>query len=53
MIIGGGMAYTFLKAKGLEIGKSLVDEEKIDFAREMIAQAEAKGCNCCFRWMWW
>ncbi|NLW60678.1 MAG: phosphoglycerate kinase [Firmicutes bacterium] len=43
LIIGGGMAYTFLKAKGLEIGKSLVDEEKIDFAREMIAQAEAKG----------
>lgn len=43
LIIGGGMAYTFLKAKGLEIGKSLVDLEKIDFAREMIVQAEAKG----------
>lgn len=43
LIIGGGMAYTFLKAKGLEIGKSLLDAEKIDFAREMIAQAEAKG----------
>jgi phosphoglycerate kinase len=37
------MAYTFLKAKGLEIGKSLVDLEKIDFARDMISQAEAKG----------
>ncbi|HEY8392227.1 MAG TPA: phosphoglycerate kinase [Capillibacterium sp.] len=43
LIIGGGMAYTFLKAKGLEIGKSLLDEEKIEFAREMMAQAEAKG----------
>jgi phosphoglycerate kinase len=43
LIIGGGMAYTFLKAKGLEIGKSLVDLEKIDFARDMISQAEAKG----------
>jgi phosphoglycerate kinase len=43
LIIGGGMAYTFLKAKGLEIGKSLVDLEKIEFAREMITQAEAKG----------
>ncbi|HBR35594.1 MAG TPA: phosphoglycerate kinase, partial [Firmicutes bacterium] len=43
LIIGGGMAYTFLKAEGLEIGKSLVDLEKIDFAREMITQAEAKG----------
>lgn len=43
LIIGGGMAYTFLKAKGMEIGKSLLDEEKIEFAREMMAQAEAKG----------
>ncbi|NLM36626.1 MAG: phosphoglycerate kinase [Firmicutes bacterium] len=43
LIIGGGMAFTFLKAKGLEIGRSLLDAEKIDFAREMIAQAEAKG----------
>ncbi|HHT49340.1 MAG TPA: phosphoglycerate kinase [Firmicutes bacterium] len=43
LIIGGGMAYTFLKAKGLEIGKSLVDTEKIDFAREMLEQAAAKG----------
>ncbi len=43
LIIGGGMAYTFLKAKGFEIGKSLLDAEKIDFAKDMMAQAEAKG----------
>lgn len=43
LIIGGGMAFTFLKAKGLEIGKSLLDAERIEFAKEMIAQAEAKG----------
>lgn len=43
LIIGGGMAYTFLKAQGLEIGKSLLDSEKIDFAKEMMAKAKAKG----------
>lgn len=43
LIIGGGMAYTFLKAKGYEIGKSLLDEERIDFCREIMQQAEAKG----------
>lgn len=43
LIIGGGMAYTFLKAQGSEIGKSLLDAEKIDFAKEMIAQAKSKG----------
>ncbi|MGQ9778804.1 MAG: phosphoglycerate kinase [Bacillota bacterium] len=43
LIIGGGMAYTFLKAKGYEIGRSLLDEENIGFAREMMARAEAKG----------
>ena len=42
LIIGGGMAYTFLKAKGYEIGKSLLDEERIDFCREIMQQAEAK-----------
>ncbi len=41
LIIGGGMAYTFLKAKGYEIGKSLLDESKIDYCKEMIAKAEA------------
>lgn len=43
LIIGGGMAYTFLKAQGREIGQSLLDAEKIDFAKEMIAKAKAKG----------
>ncbi|MGN0472358.1 MAG: phosphoglycerate kinase [Lachnospiraceae bacterium] len=43
LIIGGGMAFTFLKAKGYEIGKSLVDDEKIDYCKEMMDKAEAKG----------
>ncbi|MBO4674682.1 MAG: phosphoglycerate kinase [Elusimicrobiaceae bacterium] len=43
LIIGGGMAYTFLKAKGLEIGKSLVDDTKIDEAKQVMAKAQAKG----------
>ncbi|HBF38202.1 MAG TPA: phosphoglycerate kinase [Firmicutes bacterium] len=43
LIIGGGMAYTFLKAQGNEIGKSLLDAEKVDFAKEMMAKAKAKG----------
>lgn len=43
LIIGGGMAYTFIKALGHEIGTSLLEEDKIDYAKEMIAKAEAKG----------
>ena len=43
LIIGGGMAYTFLAAKGYEIGTSLLDSEKIDYCREMLARAEEKG----------
>ena len=43
LIIGGGMAYTFLAAKGYEVGKSLLDESKIDYCREMMARAEEKG----------
>ena len=43
LIIGGGMAYTFLKAKGYEIGKSLVDESKIDYCKEMMEKAEKLG----------
>ncbi len=43
LLIGGGMAYTFLKAKGQEIGKSLVEEDKLDVAREALKKAEAKG----------
>ena len=43
LIIGGGMAYTFLKAKGMEVGTSLVDDTKIDYCKEMIAKAESLG----------
>ncbi len=43
LIIGGGMAYTFLKANGCETGKSLVDDEKLDYCKEMIAKAEKLG----------
>ena len=43
LIIGGGMAYTFLKAQGYEIGTSLVDEEKIAYCKEMIDKAAALG----------
>ncbi|MGG7078268.1 phosphoglycerate kinase [Clostridium sardiniense] len=45
LIIGGGMAYTFLKAQGYEIGTSLVEEDRVDYAREMIEKAKAKGVN--------
>ena len=43
LIIGGGMAYTFLKAKGYETGISLVDDTKIDYCREMMEKAEKLG----------
>ncbi len=43
LIIGGGMAYTFLKAQGKEIGNSLVDDSKIDYCKEMIEKAEKLG----------
>ena len=43
IIIGGGMAYTFKKAEGYTIGKSLLEEDKLDYAREMMQKAEAKG----------
>ncbi len=43
LIIGGGMAYTFLAAKGYGTGTSLIDETKIDYCRDMLAKAEEKG----------
>ena len=43
LIIGGGMAYTFLKAKGYEVGTSLLDEEKIDYCKEMMEKAKKAG----------
>lgn len=43
LIIGGGMAYTFFKAKGYEVGKSLLEEDKVELASELIKEAEEKG----------
>ncbi len=43
LVIGGGMAYTFLKAQGYKIGTSLVEEDKVEYAKEMIEKAEEKG----------
>ena len=43
LIIGGGMAYTFLASKGFGVGQSLIDETKIDYCRDMMAKAEEKG----------
>ncbi|OPJ57575.1 phosphoglycerate kinase [Clostridium oryzae] len=43
LIIGGGMAYTFLKAQGYSIGKSLLDDERVEYAKEMMAKAKEKG----------
>lgn len=45
LIIGGGMAYTFLAAKGYGIGKSLFDAEKVDYCKDMMTKAEQKGVN--------
>ena len=45
IIIGGGMAYTFKKAQGFSIGKSLLEEDRIDYAKEMIEKAKNKGVN--------
>ena len=45
LIIGGGMAYTFLAAKGYGVGQSLLDSEKIDYCKEMMAKAEANGVS--------
>ncbi len=45
LIIGGGLAYTFIKAQGHEIGKSLLEEDKIDLANSFIAKAKEKGVN--------
>lgn len=45
LIIGGGMAYTFLKAEGYTIGTSLVEEDKVEYSKEMMEKAKAKGVN--------
>ncbi len=43
ILIGGGMSFTFLKAQGIEIGKSLCEEDKLDLAKQLLKEAEAKG----------
>lgn len=45
LIIGGGMAYTFLKAQGIDVGKSLVEEERIELSGRLMQQAREKGIN--------
>ena len=45
LVIGGGMAYTFFKAKGYEVGNSICEEDKVELAKELMAKAEAKGVN--------
>ena len=45
LIIVGGMAFTFVKAQGYEIGKSLVDDEKLQYCKDMLAKAKEKGCE--------
>jgi phosphoglycerate kinase len=45
LVIGGGMTYTFIKARGGEIGNSLCEEDKLDVATELVKKAEAKGVN--------
>src|SRR5260370_36763005 len=43
LIIGGGMAYTFLKAQGKEIGKSLLEADKVDLARQLLEEAQQRN----------
>ena len=43
LIIGGGMAYTFLKAQGHEIGKSLLEADKVDLAKQLLAEAKKRN----------
>lgn len=45
LIIGGGMAYTFLKAQGYDIGTSMLDAEKVDYCKDMMKKAQEKGVN--------
>ncbi len=45
LIVGGGMAYTFFKAKGYTVGDSICEDDKVELAKEMLAKAEAKGVN--------
>ena len=49
LIIGGGMSYTFQKALGGHIGKSLLEEDKVELAKELMAKAKARASSCCCR----
>ena len=49
IIGGGGMAYTFMKAKGYEVGTSLIDDTKVDYCKEMMDKAESLGKSFIFR----
>ena len=53
LIIGGGMAYTFLKAQGQEIGKSLLEADKLELAKQSLAEAKAHTSNSCCRSTMW
>ena len=48
LIVAGGMAYTFFKAQGYEIGTSICEDDKIDLAKELIKKSEEKVLNYCF-----
>jgi len=52
LIIGGGMAFTFLKSKGYEIGKSILDAERIDLAADLIKKQKKMASGLYCRWMW-
>jgi phosphoglycerate kinase len=47
ILIGGGMAFTFIKALGGHIGKSLCEEDRLDIAKELISKAKVRGVNLC------
>ena len=51
LLIGGGMAYTFLKAQGVEIGKSLVENDKLELALELLQEGAARHVAICCRWI--
>jgi phosphoglycerate kinase len=50
IIIGGGMAFTFLNSKGYNVGKSLLEKDKVEFAKKLIAKAKRRKLNYFFRW---
>ena len=47
LLIGGAMAYTFFKAMGKPVGRSLVEDDKLDAARDIMARGESAACSCC------